>query len=87
MTDLLLLALVLGAVSLFRWRPPPSLWFLAGSLLVFGSADCIYAIQAARGSYETGGLVDAAWIVAITAVALAPGWDERRGSPVSRRPR
>ena len=76
--DLLLLALVLGAVSLFRWRPPPSLWLLAGSLLVFGSADCICAIQAARGSYETGGLVDAAWMVAVTAVALAPGWDQRQ---------
>ena len=25
-------------------------------LLVFWSADCIYAIQAARGSYESGGL-------------------------------
>ena len=77
MADLLLLALVLGAMSLFRWRPPPSLWLLAGSLLVFGSADCIYAIQAARGSYEPGGLVDAAWMVAVTAVALAPGWQDR----------
>ena len=76
--DLLLLALVLGAASLFRWRPPPSLWLLSGSLLVFGSADCIYAIQTARGSYESGGLVDAAWMVAVTAVALAPGWDERQ---------
>ena len=52
------------------------MWLLAGSLLVFGSADCIYAIRAARGSYETGGLVDAAWMVAVTAVVLAPGWDE-----------
>ena len=77
--DLLLLAVVLGVVTLFRWQPPPSLWLLAGSLLVFGSADCIYAIQAARDSYEIGGLVDAAWMVAVTAVALAPGWDKRQG--------
>ena len=76
-TDLLLLGFVLGAMSSFRWRPPPSLWFLAGSLLVFGSADYIYAIQAARGSYQPGGLVDAAWMVAITALALAPGWQDR----------
>ncbi|MFY9917030.1 MAG: GGDEF domain-containing protein, partial [Mycobacterium sp.] len=72
--DLLLLTLVLGALSLFR-SPPPSLWLLAGSLLVIGSADCIYAAVAASGSYELGGLVDVAWIVAVTALALAPGWD------------
>ena len=76
--DLLLLALVVGAMSLFRWRPPPSLWLLAGSLLVFGFADCIFATQAARGTYQSGGLVDAAWMVAVTAVALAPGWHQRR---------
>src|SRR3954471_3719707 len=33
--DLVLLALTFGSVSLFCWRPPPSLWLLAGSLLVF----------------------------------------------------
>ena len=49
---------------------------LAGSLLVFGSADYIYAIQAA-GLLSPGGLVDAAWMVAITALALAPGWQDR----------
>jgi len=36
--DLLLLALVVGVISLFRWRPPPSLWWLAGGLLVLGSS-------------------------------------------------
>jgi hypothetical protein len=61
----------------FRWRPPPSSWLLAGSLLVLGSADYIYAIQAAQGAHHPGGLVDGAWMVAVTAVALAPGWEER----------
>jgi diguanylate cyclase (GGDEF)-like protein len=74
--DVVLLTLVLGAVSLFR-SPPPSLWLVAGSMLLIGVADCIYAAQAARGSYGSGGLVDAAAMLAVTALALAPGSDER----------
>jgi diguanylate cyclase (GGDEF)-like protein len=79
--DLLLLALVVGAMSLFRWRPPPSLWWLAGGLLVFGFADCTYVTQAARGTYQSGGLVDAAWMIAVTVIALAPGWQQRQEVP------
>ena len=77
--DVVLLTLVLGAVWLFRSSPPPSLLIMAGSLVVIGSADCIYAAQVARGSFDIGGLVDAAWIAAATALALAPGWRERPG--------
>ena len=76
--DLLLLALVGGAISLFRWRPPPSLWWLAGGLLVFEFVDCIFVTQAARGSYQPGGLVDAAWMIAVTVIALAPGRPQRQ---------
>ena len=76
--DLLLLAMVVGAMSLFRWRPPPPLWWLAGGLLVFGLVDCAYVTQAARGTYQSGGVVDAAWMVAVTVVALAPGWHQRQ---------
>ena len=76
--DLLLLALVVGAMSLFRWRPPPSLWWLAGGLLVFGFVDCVYVTQLARGTYQQGGLVDAAWMIAVTVIALAPGRHQRQ---------
>ncbi len=68
MADLLLLALLVGAMSLFRWRPPPSLWWLAGGLMVFGFVDCIYVTQAARGTYPSGGVFDAGWMVAVTVV-------------------
>jgi diguanylate cyclase len=74
---LLLLTLALGAVWVFRSSPPPSLLIMAGSLLVLGAADCVYAAHVALGSYEPGGLVDAAWVVAVTALALAPGRRER----------
>jgi diguanylate cyclase (GGDEF)-like protein len=76
-SDLLLLALVVAAMSLFRWRPPASLWWLAGGVVLFGFVDCTYVIQSARGTYQNGGFVDAAWMVAVTAVALAPGWHQR----------
>jgi diguanylate cyclase len=79
-SDLLLLALVVGAMSLFRWRPPASLWWLAGGVVVFGFVDCTYVIQAARGIYQSGGFVDAAWMVAVTVVAVAPGWHQRPGN-------
>ena len=58
----------------------------AGGLLVFGFVDCIYVTQAAQGTYQPGGLVDAAWMVAVTVIALAPGRHQRQRSPVSRRP-
>lgn len=77
--DVVLLTLAFCAVWLFRSSPPPSLLVMAGSLLAFGAADCIYAAQVARGSPESGGLVDAAWIAAVTALALAPGWRDRPG--------
>ncbi len=76
--DLLLLALVVGAISLFRWRPPPSLWWLAGGVLVFGFVDCTDVTQAARGTYQSGGLVDAAWMISVTVIALAPGRQQRQ---------
>ena len=72
------LALVVGAMSLFRWRPPPSLWWLAGGLLVFGFVDCAYVTQVARGTYQPGGLVDAAWMIAVTVIALSPGRHQRQ---------
>ena len=82
--DLLLLALVVFAVSLYHWRPPTAMWWLAGSLLVFGCVDSIYVIRAARGMYEPGGWLDAAWVIATTLIALAPGRHQHRA--VSRRP-
>ncbi len=75
--DLLLLALVVFAMSSFRWRPSPALWWLAAGLVVFGFVDSTYVVQAARGTYQPGGLLDAAWVVAVTLVAVAPGWDQR----------
>jgi diguanylate cyclase (GGDEF)-like protein len=54
------------------------LWWLAGGLLVFGFVDCTFVTRAARGTYQPGGVVDAAWTIAVTIAALAPGWHQRR---------
>ena len=82
LTDLLLLAFVVAAVSLCRWRPPPALWWLTGGLLVLGFVDCKYVTQAVQGTYQPGGLVHAAWMIAVTVVAFAPGWHQRMGTRV-----
>lgn len=73
--DLLLLALVLGVVSLFRAPPPSSLWVLVAALMLIGLADWIDATRAVQGSFEAGAVVNATCVVAATALALAPGWD------------
>ena len=76
---LLLLALAVGAMSLCRWRLSPSLWWLAGGLLVVGFVDIAHVAEAARGTYRSGGVVDAALMIAVTVMALAPGRRERPG--------
>ncbi|MGB7507269.1 MAG: EAL domain-containing protein [Mycobacterium sp.] len=76
--NLLLLALVVFAMSLFQWRPPVTLWWLGGGLALYGVVDSLYVIRAARGTHEPGGWLDAAWVVAATLVALAPGWIRSR---------
>ena len=72
--DLLLLASAAGAVSLFRWRPPTPLWSLAVGSMVLVIVDSANLIQSAHGAYQTGGYIDALWVVAATIVASAPGW-------------
>jgi diguanylate cyclase (GGDEF)-like protein len=75
--DLLLLASVVAALSLFRWRPPAPLWVLALGLVVLVIVDATYNIQAPKGGYHTGGYIDGGWAAATMIVALAPGWHGR----------
>jgi diguanylate cyclase (GGDEF)-like protein len=75
--DLLLLALILAAMALFRWRPPPALWWVAGGLAVSAVVDSIYLIQVADESYQPGGYIDASWVIAAMLIAFAPGWHRR----------
>ena len=75
--DLVLLLLVTVVLSLHRWRPPVGLWLLTGGLLLFVVADVEYLFATAQGTYESGGLTDGVWILAVVLMALAPGWGSK----------
>ena len=77
--DLLLLAAVVAAMSLFRWRPPTALWWLTGGLVVFIIVDCTFVTQSPKGGYQIGGYIDGLWVVAVAIIAAAPGWQGRPG--------
>jgi diguanylate cyclase (GGDEF)-like protein len=59
--DFLLLALATGMVALTGWRPGRSWALIAAGFAVTGVADCIYLVQAARGSYVEHTLLDPLW--------------------------
>jgi len=77
--DVLLLLVVTAVLALYHWRPPASVWFLAGGLALFSVADCIYLVLVAHKSYQPGGLDNTTWVVATAVVALAPGWSKKVG--------
>jgi diguanylate cyclase (GGDEF)-like protein len=75
--DVLLLLVVTAMVALFQWRPPMSLWFLVGGLVIFCYADAAYLFSATNGTYHPGGLNDSVWVVATLVIGFAPGRAER----------
>ncbi|WP_319455242.1 MULTISPECIES: putative bifunctional diguanylate cyclase/phosphodiesterase [unclassified Mycobacterium] len=75
--DVALLAFILAACAVFRWRPPPGLWWLFFGSAMFAFADSAYLTQAAEDTYQFGGFVDGTSVLAITVVALAPGRHRR----------
>ena len=80
--DVLLLLVVTALVALFQWRPPMSLWFLVGGLVIFSYADAAYLFSASNGTYQPGGLNDGVWVVATLVIGFAPGWAERASGVV-----
>jgi diguanylate cyclase len=77
--DLSLLAAVVAAMSLFRWRPPTALWWLTAGLVVFIVVDCTYVAQSPKGGYQIGGYIDGLWVAATAIVATSPGWHGHPG--------
>jgi diguanylate cyclase (GGDEF)-like protein len=74
MLDILLLG-VMVRLFLAPGRRVTSLWFLIAALVAFLAADFPYALLALDGSYQTGNLVDAGWLVGAAfwgAAALHP---------------
>ena len=82
--DLLLLSLVVGVFAMSGWRPGRA-WALFGLGLVAAvAADCVYAYQAAQGTYVEGTILDALWPAATLLVGYA-AW-EPAGRAIEVRP-
>jgi two-component system cell cycle response regulator len=69
--DLTLLTLVVTAAAFTGWRPGGTWALLGAGLLVLVGSDITYLLQAARGTYVEGGLLDTAWPLGALLLAAA----------------
>ena len=78
--DLLLLGIVATAYTLRRWHPDRSGVLLGVGIAVFWTADSLYLVETAQGTYTQGGVFDIGWWAGITLVALA-AWQPTKPVP------
>ena len=71
LTDLILLAVGVGALAGTGWRLDRTWALLAAGILAFWFADSMYLVKTAEGTYEAGGWFDAGWWVGLLLIALA----------------
>jgi two-component system cell cycle response regulator len=69
--DVILLALIVGALGLSGWRVSRSWLLISVGLGCFALSDALYLVQIANGTYEYGTLLDVGWVAASVLVALA----------------
>ena len=70
-SDLLLLATIVGIGALQGWRVNRTWWLLALGCLCFTVTDGVYLVQVAHGSWVSGGPWDVGWWAAAPVWALA----------------
>jgi two-component system cell cycle response regulator len=75
--DLALLTMVATAASFTGWRPGRSWAVLGAGLLLLAVSDGIYLLQAAKGTYVEGTILDAGWLCGVLLVACG-AWIEPR---------
>jgi diguanylate cyclase (GGDEF)-like protein len=71
LTDLVLLAVGVGALAGTGWRLDRTWVLLASGIFLFWFADSMYLVRAAEGTYESGGWFDAGWWAGLFLIALA----------------
>jgi two-component system, cell cycle response regulator len=81
--DAVLLGFVILVFGLSGWRPGRRWGLIGVGLAAMAFADGIYLVEASRGTYIEGGLLDAGWPAAALLVALA-AW-QPAGSPAAPR--
>ena len=82
--DVVLLALLGGAVVLSGGRPARTWLLLGGGLVVFGIGDVDYVTLATTGQWTAGQVIDVAWAVGLLMLAAAawePPPDEAAATP------
>jgi len=70
MSDLLLVAGVIGIATLLGLRVSRSWLLLVAGLSIFTAADVVYALRVARDAYDVGTPLDAGWAVGLTLIAV-----------------
>ncbi len=70
-TNLLLLALIAGVMSLVGRNAGPTWAAAGGGLALFIATDTVYTVDVARGSYVLGGPLDLGWLLGCGALAVA----------------
>ena len=78
--DLALLAVIVGAVALARWRLDRTWLLLAAGVLAFWFADSLYLVTNANGTYDSGSWFDAGWNAAYLLWAGAAWMPQRRAA-------
>jgi diguanylate cyclase (GGDEF)-like protein len=86
--DLTLLTLVATAGAFTGFRPGRSWAVLGAGLVLLAIADGTYLLQAAKGTYVEGTILDAGWVIGVLLLAAAawldPGPAEQRQPPAAR---
>ena len=82
--DLALIALVVGVMPFLGWQLGRTWLLLTLGIVVFGISDSAYLFRIAEGTYTTGTLLDAGWVVGAALMALA-GWQRQTRVAAERR--
>ena len=69
--DMILLAIVIGAMAAGRGRLDRSWLYFGAGIAVFAVTDSIYLLQIAKGTYAVGTLLDLGWVMATLLVGVA----------------
>jgi two-component system cell cycle response regulator len=71
LSDMLLLALIAGALAGTGWHLDRRWALLAGGTITFWLSDSLFAVAAVEGTYESGGWFDAGWWGGLAAIGAA----------------
>src|SRR5664279_743503 len=80
--DLLMVCLLIGLYTLFRWRVPRTWLLLGAAFVAFAVTDTSFLFRSAKGSYTFGTILDGGWPLGLVLIAvaawLAPGAKQRQ---------